>query len=141
MLEADQGHASARFHPLALRRYQIFEADLTGCADPLTAAEAALPNHTAMDVCRLLLTGEFSMEPHILSRLEQALAPRFHALELRDRTRAPRDLWARAGEDTLTGLFLRTMAPQCEACPNDDVLQMAVRFGLAALENGEDIAP
>jgi len=141
VLEVEQGRARARFQPLALHRYQIVEVDLTGCTDPLAAVEAALPAHTATDICRILLAGEFAMDPHVLSGLEQALAPRFHALELRDRTRTPRDLWARVGEDTLTGLFLRTMAPQYEAHPNDEVLQMAVRFGLAALENGEDIAP
>lgn len=81
------------------------------------------------------------MEGDILSRLESELAPRFHALELRDRTRPPRDLWARVGEDTLTGLFLQVMAAKCEADPNDEVLRQAVRFGLAALENGEDVAP
>lgn len=141
ILDADKGSVRARFHPLALHRYEITEVDLTGCEDAVSAVEAALPTDTATDIYRILLTGEFSMEPGILSRLEQALAPRFLALELRDRTRPPRDLWVRAGEDTLTGLFLRTMALQYQARPNDEVLQMAVRFGLAALENGEDIAP
>jgi ABC-type sugar transport system substrate-binding protein len=73
--------------------------------------------------------------------LESALAPRFCALELRDHTRMPRDLWARSGEDSLTGLFLRTMAARCADAPEDEALALAVRFGLAALENGEDVSP
>lgn len=141
VLNVEQGRVSARFQPLHLRRYQILEVDLTGCCDPLRAVESALPAATDRDIYRILLAGEFAMEGDTLSRLEQALAPRFHALELRDRTRTPRDLWARSQEDTLTGLFLRTMTPQCQDQPHNDVLQLAVRFGLAALENGEDIAP
>lgn len=141
LLDVEQGSVTARFHPLALRRYEILEVELTDNTDPLASVEQALSGDTSRDIYRIVLTGAFAMEPDTLIQLEQALSPRVHALELRDRTRAPRDLWARAGEDTLTGLFLRTMAPQCEAQPDQDVLQMAVRFGLAALENGEDIAP
>ena len=73
--------------------------------------------------------------------LERKLAGRCWALSLRDRTRAGRDLWARMEEDSLTGLFLRSMAARCQKEPDNDMLQQAVRFGLAALENGEDIAP
>lgn len=141
LVEVEKGAVSVCFRSLALRRYQVFEVDLSGCADPLSTVEAALPADTEMDICRIVLGGEFAMERDSLAWLEQRLAPRFHALELRDRTRMPRDLWARAGEDTLTGLFLRVMAPKCEAQPDNEVLQMAVRFGLAALENGEDVAP
>lgn len=141
VVEVEQGSVTARFQPLHLRRYEIVRVDLTGCSDPLSAVEAALPADTGMDIYRILLTGEFAMDGDTLSKLEQALAPRFHALELRDQTRTPRDLWDRAGEDSLTGLFLRTMAAQCEQQPENEALHMAVRFGLAALENGEDIAP
>ena len=76
-----------------------------------------------------------------LEGLERKLAGRCWALSLRDRTRAGRDLWARMEEDSLTGLFLRSMAARCRKEPDNDMLQQAVRFGLAALENGEDIAP
>lgn len=141
VVEIEPDRTTAHIRPLCLRRYQILEVDLTGCADPLTAIQAALPSQTNMDIYRILLTGEFAMDSNTLSRLEQALSPQFHALELRDRTRPPRDLWTRSGEDSLTGLFLQTMAPKYKACPDDETLQMAVRFGLAALENGEDIAP
>ena len=141
LVEVDPGHVSTRFCPLALHRYEILTADLAGCADPLAAVEALLPAQTVQDNFRILLTGEFAMDAGILSRLEQALSPRFSSLELQDRTRPPRDLWARAGEDSLTGLFLQTMATQCQADPNNEVLQLAVRFGLAALEQGEDVAP
>ena len=141
VLHVDKGLVDARFHPLALRRYRIVEVDLTGCTDPLDTILAALPPQTQSDICRIRLTGEFATDTQTLAKLESALSPRFHALELQDRTRMPRDLWARAEEDTLTGLFLQTMAARCAESPEDETLDLAVRFGLAALENGEDVSP
>ena len=140
VLNIEKGSVQMRFHPLSLRRYQIIDVDLTGCPDPLAAITAALPGQTRSDLYRIRLTGEFAMDVR-LSGLETALAPRFHALELQDHTRPPRDLWARSGEDSLTGLFLRTMAARCADAPEDETLDLAVRFGLAALENGEDVSP
>lgn len=67
--------------------------------------------------------------------LPQVLGP-----TLRDHTRAARALWERKGEDTLTGLFLREMEGRCQAEPENEAVQLAVRFGLAALEHGEDVA-
>ena len=51
-----------------------------------------------------------------------------------------RDLWQRRGEGNLTGLFLEEMWQLCQKDPEDPVSQLAARFGLAALENGEDAA-
>jgi len=136
-VEVEHGNVSAQFAPLARRHYEILSVDVTGRA-PLDAIRAALPNHTQEDVYRILLIGEG--EAPDLHALEQALAGRFYALTLRDRTRLPQDLWARREEDTLTGAFLRLMWEKIQADPEDQTLHLAVRFGLAALENGEDIA-
>ena len=89
---------------------------------------------------RLLLTGERGLEGLDLGELERELSPRFWGLTLRDHTRAARALWERKGEDTLTGLFLREMEGRCQAEPENEAVQLAVRFGLAALEHGEDVA-
>ncbi len=141
ILAVEKGNVQTRFHPLSLRRYRILDVDLTGCSDPLATITAALPGRTQSDLCRIRLTGEFAMDARRMSALETALAPRFHELELRDHTRPPRDLWARSNEDSLTGLFLRTMSALCAEAPEDEMLDLAVRFGLAALENGEDVSP
>jgi hypothetical protein len=52
----------------------------------------------------------------------------------------PQDLWAREKEDSLTGLFLRDMRRRMSAAQGEELatLERAVRYGLAALENGED---
>ncbi len=138
-LKAEPGAVSAQFLPLSRRRYEILSVDLTGAEGALAALLAALPPDTAGDIYRILLTGE-SPAPD-LAALERALAPRFYALTLRDHTRLPRELWARREEDTLTGLFLRTMWEKCDREPDNQVYQLAARFGLAALENGEEVAP
>ena len=111
---------------------------LTGSTNYLTTILTALPEHTAADIYRIRLTGE-APAPN-LPALEQALAPRFFGLTLRDETRLPQDLWARREEDTLTGLFLQAMWERCQADPDDQTCQLAARFGLAALENGEEAA-
>ena len=138
VVELDTGKANARFVPLCRHRYEILSVDITG-QDPMTAITAALPPNTRQDIYRICLTGEG--EPPVLSALEGQLAGRFYALSLRDRTRLPRDLWARREEDTLTGLFLQAMWDKCQADPDDPILQLAARFGLAALEHGEEAAP
>ena len=66
---------------------------------------------------------------------------KFEALELRDRTTVAEDIWARAGEDSLRGIFLRELRRQYEAAGDDrerETVVRAVRFGLAALD-GRDL--
>ena len=137
-VEAEPGNVTAQFIPLCRRKYEILTVDLTGAEDALAAVTAALPESTQKDIYRLILTGEG--EAPDLSALERALAPRFYGLTVMDRTRLPQDLWARREEDTLTGLFLQTMWDKCQGAPDDQTYQLAARFGLAALENGEDPA-
>lgn len=135
-VEAEPGNVTARFIPLAKRRYEIVSVDITGAADALSAVRSALPNHPENLICRLVLTGE-GPSPD-LAALDRALSPAFYGLTLIDRTRLPRSLWERRGEDALTGLFLRAMWDKCQTRPDDPVCQLAARYGLAALEGGEE---
>ena len=139
-VEAERGRCRGELVPLAARRYRVEEVDITGAADPARQVLAALPGAQG-DVCRVILTGEREGERLDLEKLAGELAPHFFGLTLYDRTRVARDVWERSGEDTLTGLFLGEMAGRCRAEPDDETLQLAVRFGLAALEHGEDVAP
>jgi len=128
------------FVPLAGRRYEILSVDMTG-EDPAATLAAALPRGAERDIYRVLLTGESAPEGLDLAALEELAAPYFYSVSLRDRTRVRRDLWSRAGEDTLTGLFLRELRGRLEAAESDEErerIEKAVRFGLAALENRED---
>ncbi|NCB63187.1 MAG: DNA repair exonuclease [Clostridia bacterium] len=138
-LTAEPGRVTAEFVPLALRRYEILEVDVSG--GPEAALRAALPRNAQNDSYRILLTGESGVEGLDLKPLRALAEPYFYSLDLRDRTKVRRDLWERAAEDTLTGLFLRGMRARLKNAADPDaaaLIEDAVRFGLAALENGED---
>ncbi len=134
---SDSGAVELEVLPLARRRYEIMETDVTG-RDPQQAIEAVLPESTASDLYRILLTGETDERGVNLAALETALSDRFYALELRDLTRIREDVWARAGEDSLRGLFLRRLRAQLEKAGSEEereTISQAVRFGLAALDH------
>ena len=136
----DQGRVDLEFVPLAQRRYLIQTVDVTDTT-PAQALAAILPHTPSPDLCRILLTGERGEEGLNLAALEELAAPCFYSVCVRDHTRARRDLWARAEEDTLTGLFLRELKARLEGAEGDGdraLVERAVRFGLAALEHGED---
>ena len=136
----DDGGVEEEFVPLARRRYRVLEADVSG-PDPAAALAAALPDDGAEDIVRIRLTGESGVEGLDLAPLEAVAAARCYRAERRDETAVPRDLWDRAGEDTLTGLFLRRMQERLAAAADDGAradLERAVRFGLAALEHREE---
>ncbi len=135
----DEGTVETEFVPLAARNYEILECDLTG-RDPLQALLGALESGSVDDIARVILTGE-AQRPD-LAALAQAAQGRRWALTLRDHTRLPRDQWERMEEDSLTGLFLRDMRRRMDAAQTEEeraTLAQALRFGLAALENGEDL--
>lgn len=140
-LTLDEHSCRGELVPLSARRYEELTVDLTGQEEPLAAVTAALPAGTENHVYRITFIGERGEEPLNLTVLEAALSPQFYGLVLRDRTRVRRAVWERRDEDSLTGLFLRSMSARCQADPEDETLQLAVRFGLAALERGEDVAP
>lgn len=137
-LTVDEDRVTAEFLPLALRRYEILEVDVSG--DPEAALRAALPRTAQNDSYRVLLTGESGVAGIDLKPLYALAAPYFYSLDLRDRTRVRRDLWDRAAEDTLTGLFLRSLRDRLKDADEGERsrIEDAARFGLAALENGED---
>lgn len=138
--EVEKGSVNAEFVPLCSRRYEHLEAELHDNAEQ--EARARLAGHER-DICRLTFIGETAAPPN-LPALERALSGTCFALSLRDRTTVARDLWARAEEDSLTGLFLRELHTRLEEAEDEEdqaLLELAVRFGLAALERGEDCRP
>lgn len=133
----ENGQISLEFIPFAQRRYEILEVDVTGRV-PRSAVEAALPEDTARHLYRILLTGETGEGGADVRGLQEALADRFYALEIRDRTRMAEDIWARAEEDSLRGLFLRQLRQQRRQAQSEaerETVDQAARFGLAALDH------
>lgn len=126
---------AAKFVPICRRQYRVESVEAGSFTD-------SLPQGESPDLVRFLLTGESRFAPDLAALTAQA-APHFFHVELRDHTTLPIDLWARAGEDSLTGLFLREMRTRLDHTEEGerDKLLLAARFGLAALEGGEDIRP
>ena len=134
-LQAEPEQVKEEFIPLCARKYEILPVDITNADDVLTAVRSALPSDSEKHIFRILLTGEG--EQPDLSLLEQSLVPFCYGLTLRDHTHLPQDLWARREEDSLTGLFLRALWDKCQQEPDNELYQLCVRYGLAALENRE----
>jgi len=136
---ADDGAVSVTFVPFARRRYEVLQVDVTG-KSPRAAIEEVLPAETARHLYRILLTGETGESGVDTAALQEALADRFFALELRDHTRIAEDIWARAAEDSLRGEFLRELRGRWQAAATEEereTITRAVRFGLAALDHRE----
>lgn len=134
----DDGSVTAEHLPLCERRYEILECDLTGKA-PAAAITEYLKQGDPKSICRLILTGE--ADTLDLPALTELARPYRMAVSLVDHTRIPQNLWARETEDTLTGLFLRELRRRLDNAADETeraTLERAARFGLAALENGED---
>ena len=132
------GQVTLRFVPLGKRRYWVLPVDVTG-RDAAEAVEEALSAGAEGDLCRVLLRGESSGVDG--AALARRFSGRCAYLELRDETTLPQDLWQRAEEDSLRGLFLRRLRGQLEAAETEaerETIRQAARFGLAALE-GRDL--
>ena len=137
----DGASVEAAFLPLARRRYRLVEADLSGAESPGDALLSALPADAGDDILRVVLTGESGVEGLDLAPLKALAETKCWSAQVLDRTAVRRDLWSRAEEDTLTGLFLRQMRLRLDAAADGDErerLELAVRFGLAALEHREE---
>ena len=140
LVDIDSGAVEVRFVPLCRRRYRIINVDVTG-SSPMDALERVMPETAADDICRVIFTGELGGQGIDLRAMEEDLAHRFYALELRDETRVAQDIWHGAGEDSLRGLFLSELRARYDAAENEEeknTIISAVRFGLAALD-GRDI--
>ena len=110
---------------------------------PLEAVLSALPEDSPRHIYRILLRGEARRAPNVPA-LRAALEGMTFALELRDETRLRRDLWERAGEDTLRGLFLASLRARYDAAETEAeraAVTMAARWGLAALDRDEEVFP
>ena len=133
----ENGSFSVQFVPFARRRYEILQVDVTG-QDARMAVEHALPADTAQHLYRILLAGETDESGVNAAALKESLADRFYALDIRDHTRMAEDIWAKADEDSLRGLFLRELRGKWNAAATDEereTVTRAVRFGLAALDH------
>ena len=134
--ELDEKGCRLTFLPLPCRRYEILH--VAAGDDALAAIEAALPADTQNDIYRIYLTGQ--SDPIDLRALQEALAGRFYALHLRDKTEAKTDLWKDAGEESLKGQFLARLQEKLATADENEkaVIYLAARLGIYAMEGREE---
>lgn len=126
----------ARFVSLGLPRFY----DLSVSVD--TAAEASLETHLPPvgnpDFYRITLTG--TSEPIDLPALKQRFS-RFPNLILRDRTQPPVDVWCRAGEDSLEGLYFKLLQDSLDGLGEDEqkIVLLAAKISRRILD-GQEVA-
>lgn len=125
---------------VASRRYETLEVDISD-AEPLLVIHTQLPDETVRDVYRIYLRGETDAPPD-LTRLHENLAEFFFELQLRDETHLRADVWERAGDDSLRGLFLTKLRERYNAATTERErahIEQAARWGLAAIDNREEV--
>ena len=136
----DTVECSIKAVDLSERRYETLKVDVSD-KDPLLAVQMLLPDDTIRDIYKIELTGETDT-PVETGRLLNNLSQYFYELVITDSTRLRHDIWEATGDDTLRGLFLSKMRALYDAAGSDDArhkAEQAVRWGLAALENREEV--
>lgn len=124
----------------ATRKYEILTVELNG-KEAIQAIDEAIGADTENDIYRIILTGE-TEEPCNVTALTAALEGKFFSLQIKDKTRLHRDIWEKAGEDSLRGQFLQKLKAAYDSADDDgekDKIVQAVRWGLAALDRREEV--
>ena len=139
-VELEDGECTLRPVCIAERKYEILRVDISG-GEALDAVRAVLPENTEKDIYRIILCGETAEAPD-MNALRVSLEDSFFALSLRDETRLRRDIWERAGEDSLRGQFLARLRAAFDNAADDrerERITQAARWGLAALDRREEV--
>lgn len=137
LVTVGEGTCTLQKEKIFLRRYVVLKTDKTTPEEVL----AELPAGTEKDICRIILMGEADEAPD-MEGFRRALEDRFFALQLRDETRIRRDVWEKAGDDTLRGIFLRMLRERLDGAKTGEereLCEQAARWGLAALDNREEV--
>ena len=117
--------ARIRFVPVGGIRFHDFSVKVG--ENPLQSVLSVLPGGGSEDFYRLHLTGE--ADPEEIEPLLGGIGG-YPNLILRDETVLPADLWESAGDDSLEGLFFRTLLEQTRGQEEETVqeLQLAARI-------------
>lgn len=126
-----------RFIPLDAPRF--YDLEVQAGSDPAKALEQVLPGAASEDFYRITFVGE--SESIDLDELRQ-LFVRFPNLTLRDKTTAPVDLWASAGEDSFEGMYFGLLKQQLESAVDEEErakIALAAKLSRLIL-SGEEVA-
>ena len=138
--EVSKGAVDLSFIPTASRKYVDLSVSLDDCGDAVSAIDKAVSGQYENDILRVTLTGEYDDQINVPALTQKYADSAFHFI-LRNRTHSRRDIWEGLSEDTLTGSFLRIMRKKYDSAEDDsqrEVIEAAIKYALAALENREE---
>lgn len=129
---------NARFLPLNTPRF--YDETVEAGESPLETVEAILPPLETHDTYRITLTG---YSAPIDTGAITAAFPHVPNLEIRDRTVPEVDLWSNLGEDTLEGVYFRTLhdAMDTESEKLQRHLKLAAKISRQILDGQEVTLP
>lgn len=128
------------FIPLGGVRYDTVTVNVAE-KDAVKAIKNALSGLGSGGCCRLILTGECEELPDV-NAVRKILDGRFSELQIKDETTQKVNVWAQAGLDTLSGVFIGMLEKKFRAAksPEDrENIELAARYGLAAIDNGGEL--
>lgn len=131
-----QEEASCRFAALDVPRF--YDLEVAAGEDPASALASVLPGSGSEDFYRVTLIGE--SETPDLEKLKDSFSV-FPNLLLRDRTTAPVDIWAGAGEDSFEGVYFGMLkeALNSASCEEKEKILLAATLSRKIL-SGEEVA-
>ena len=140
IIDLEEGKCTLRTIPVAARKYEQISVDISE-RDPLLSIQLALPDDTIKDIFRITLKGETEKSVSVHEIYKQ-IADLFFELHIEDRTTLKNNIWETGGENTLRGSFLTKMRERYDKADNEtdkEKIEMAVRWGIAAIDNCEEI--
>ena len=140
IIDLAEGKCNLRTVSVAARKYEQLEVDISE-KDPLFSIQLALPDDTIKDIFRITLKGEIEKSVPV-NEIYKQISDLFFELRIEDRTTLKRNIWETGGENTLRGSFLSKMRERFDKAENEtdkEIIEMAVRWGIAAIDNCEEI--
>ena len=119
--------------PVSLNMPLFFDEEV--CIEDGSGLESLLPAVENTDFYRVTLTGTGEVDiPQLLQRYVH-----LPHLELRDRTEAPLELWAEAGEDSLRGIYFEMLRSALERAEPEEAerIRLAAEISRKLLEGRE----
>ncbi len=138
-----KGRHSLSFVPVSKRKYEIFNADITGIKDFFELKNKMCDILSVCDksvIARVVLTGKISSDFMIDTNVMASYFTDVFSLEIKDLTTYEEDIENYMNENTLRGLFVKKLSEKLQNANEEEklLLNKALRFGLLAL-NGEEV--
>lgn len=132
--------AIADARPVILEGPRFYDLSVAAGDDPAGALRKVLPPLGCDDFYRITLTGE--SEGVDIPSLKETFS-RFPHLELRDRTVPVLEVWSCLDEDTLEGVYFRTLKDAMEGADQEsrEALELAARISRQLLDGREVALP